>query len=199
MLYQLTSSGFRCFCPFIAAAVSSHRRKGPVFSPHLGRTRGVRPPFCGCPQAIGFAQQNRRTLLQKKRRPRASLFLEQGTAVLLCKTDRLRAPAKRRADAARPPQVRRKNRTLAAVTAYSRRDERAETAETAGSKLIQHPQATGPQAVTAAQPAATPGRRHTRPIPPTAMQADATGGERRSVPGRSCGRSAPPRPPAGGS
>ena len=30
---------------FIAAAVSSHRRKGPVFSPHLGRTRGVRPPF----------------------------------------------------------------------------------------------------------------------------------------------------------
>ena len=45
MLYQLTSSGFRCFCPFIAAAVSSHRRKGPVFSPHLGRTRGVRPPF----------------------------------------------------------------------------------------------------------------------------------------------------------
>ena len=135
----------------------------------------------------------------KKRRPRASLFLEQGTAVLLCKTGRLRAPAKRRADAARPPQVRRKNRTLAAVTAYSRRDERAETAETAGSKLIQHPQATGPQAVTAAQPAATPGRRHTRPIPPTAMQADATGGERRSVPGRSCGRSAPPRPPAGGS
>ena len=30
---------------FIAAAVSSHRRKGPVFSPHLGRTHGVRPPF----------------------------------------------------------------------------------------------------------------------------------------------------------
>ena len=59
---------------FIAAAVSSHRRKGPVFSPHLGRTRGVRPPFCGCPQATGFAQQNRRTLLQKKRRPRASFF-----------------------------------------------------------------------------------------------------------------------------
>ena len=82
---------------------------------------------------------------QKKRRPRASLFLEQGTAVLLCKTGRLRAPAKRRADAARPPQVRRKNRTLAAVTAHSRRDERAETAETAGSKLIQHPQATGPR------------------------------------------------------
>ena len=73
MLYQLTSSGFRCFCPFIAAAVSSHRRKGPVFSPHLGRTRGVRPPFlpggivcpapqkrdargrlffCGCPQVL---------------------------------------------------------------------------------------------------------------------------------------------------
>ena len=61
---------------------------------------------------------------QKKRRPRASLFLEQGTAVLLCKTDRLRAPAKRRADAARPPQVRRKNRTLAAVTAHSRRDKK---------------------------------------------------------------------------
>ena len=62
---------------FIAAAVSSHRRKGPVFSPHLGRTRGVRPPFCGCPQATGFAQQNRRTLLQKKRRAawRVSFFV----------------------------------------------------------------------------------------------------------------------------
>ena len=41
---------------FIAAAVSSHRRKGPVFSPHLGRTRGVRSPFlpggivCPAPQ-----------------------------------------------------------------------------------------------------------------------------------------------------
>ena len=32
-----------------------------------------------------------------------------------------------------------------------------------------------------------------------AMQADATGGGRRSGPGHSCGRSAPPRPPAGGS
>lgn len=61
----------------------------------------------------------------KKRDARSAfLFLEQGTAVLLCKIGRLRAPAKRRADAARPPQVRRKNRTLAAVTAHSRRDKK---------------------------------------------------------------------------
>ena len=52
---------------FIAAAVSSHRRKGPVFSPHLGRTRGVRPPFLPggivCPAP------------QKRDAPAARLFL----------------------------------------------------------------------------------------------------------------------------
>lgn len=61
---------------FIAAAVSSHRRKGPVFSPHLGRTRGVRPPFLPggivCPAP------------KKETRCMARLFFCDCPQVLLC-------------------------------------------------------------------------------------------------------------------